>query len=240
MSGVEGQAALRALLQAVVPARTCSFSCIHCPHGRSSRRTLERTLWDSPGALAAEVERRLGSPAAGREVCEVALAGGGEPTLHAGLGEIIERLHRLGLPVAVHTNGSLLWSPEVQRDLAAADRVVLTLCAGEERLFQYVNRPCPGLSFEQLLCGARSFRAAYSGPLEVEALVLGVTAVDADVRALAQAAEPLRPSRVLLRTSTGTTAEAYAFAAQEEILGRFAGFFRPRARPAPQPRSSRR
>jgi len=45
----------------------------------------------------------------------------GEPTLDSSLGELIERLKELGLPVAVITNSSLTWDKSVQEDLKKAE-----------------------------------------------------------------------------------------------------------------------
>ena len=223
---VPGPCALRL---EVVPPQVCSFSCIHCAHGRTLQRTLDRAVWETPEALVARVERRFLASRRARDVCEFALAGGGEPTLHARLGEVIERLRGLGLPVTVHTNGSLLWRPDVQQDLARADRVVLSVCAGEPRLFEYVRRPVPGLGFDRIVEGWSSFRRGYPGRLEVEVVVLGITAVDEDVRKTASAVGGLKPDRVTLRTCAGVTAEPYAFPVQDEALERFSPFFAPRA-----------
>jgi wyosine [tRNA(Phe)-imidazoG37] synthetase (radical SAM superfamily) len=69
------------------------------------------------------------------------------------------------LPVAVITNGSLLYLPEVRQELAAADAVLPSLDAGNARLYRKINRPHPQASFERLVAGMESFRHEYSGQL---------------------------------------------------------------------------
>jgi wyosine [tRNA(Phe)-imidazoG37] synthetase (radical SAM superfamily) len=49
------------------------------------------------------------------------------------------------IPVAVITNGSLLYLPEVRQELQEADAVLPTLDAGNERLYRKINRPHPTL-----------------------------------------------------------------------------------------------
>ncbi len=54
-----------------------------------------------------------------------------------------------GIPVAVLTNGSLLWMGEVQKALMTADLVLPLLDAGDEHLFRYVNHPHGDIVFKR-------------------------------------------------------------------------------------------
>ena len=45
------------------------------------------------------------------------------------------------IPVAVITNGSLLYRDDVRSDLLAADAVLPTLVAGDAELYRAINRP---------------------------------------------------------------------------------------------------
>lgn len=235
-AGAPGRGAVRL---AVVPPRVCSFSCIHCPHGRTLTRTAARAAWEAPDRIVARAEQELRAARPSMPEPELALAGGGEPTLHSGLGEIVEKLHGSSLPVAVHTNGSLLWLPEVQDDLQRADRVVVCVAAGERRLFEHVHRPPPELGFERVVEGWRSFRRNFLGRVEVEVVLLGITAVDEDVRDTAAAVAALGPDLVFLRTCTEVTAEPYALPVQPATLERFAPLFAPRAQVTPPPERPR-
>ena len=56
------------------------------------------------------------------------LSGAGEPTLHSGIGWLIRQVKSLtDLPVAVITNGSLLYLTEMRKELSAADAVLPSL-----------------------------------------------------------------------------------------------------------------
>ena len=80
----------------------------------------------------------------------ITLAGSGEPTLNLGLGRIIRHLKALtGTPVAVLTNGALLYLPEVRDELRPADLVLPSLDAAREETFPG-HQPAPaGLPFKQ-------------------------------------------------------------------------------------------
>jgi wyosine [tRNA(Phe)-imidazoG37] synthetase (radical SAM superfamily) len=67
----------------------------------------------------------------------------GEPTLDANLGREIELLRPLGIPIAVITNGSLAWRPQVRAALRGADWLSVKVDATDEPTWRRVNRPLP-------------------------------------------------------------------------------------------------
>ena len=133
----------------LVPFKTCSFDCLYCQLGKTTCRTIERREWAPLDEVIEQVKEKLSA-----KPDYITLSGSGEPTLYSRLDEAIDRIKRLtDTPVAVLTNGSLLWMDEVQRQLAAADLVMPSLDAGDETTFQLVNRPHESLHFEQVLSG---------------------------------------------------------------------------------------
>ena len=103
----------------------------------------------------------------------IALAGSGEPTLYAGLGEVVDGVKAVtDVPVAVITNGSLLGLPEVQRDLGHADIVLPSLDAADEAAKKSINRPEGSLELKGLVDGMASFREAFAGQIWLEVMLL--------------------------------------------------------------------
>ena len=119
----------------------------------------------------------------------ITLAGSGEPTLNLGLGRIIRRLKALtGTPVAVLTNGALLYLPEVRDELKAADLVLPSLDAAREESFRAINRPLPDYPLSRLIEGLEAFRREYAGQIWLEILLLqGLNDSEADLEALRRA-----------------------------------------------------
>jgi len=100
-------------------------------------------------------------------------SGMGEPTLASNLGEAIELVKSiLDLPVAVLTNSSLMFREDVRRQLALADVVVAKLDVPNEELLAKVNRPAPGLHFDQIKEGVRRFRDKYRGKLALQIMFI--------------------------------------------------------------------
>ncbi len=97
----------------------------------------------------------------GRKVDFLTFSGEGEPTLNQDIGRIIRRLKReFTIPVAVITNSTLLTDPEVRRDLYAADLVVPSLDAADQRTFARVDRCHRDLRVADIIEGLSSSAAA--------------------------------------------------------------------------------
>ena len=78
----------------------------------------------------------------------------------------------LGKPVAVITNGTLLMDENVRKELALADMVIVKLNASQDKIFQEINRPAPGISVDQVIKGMQFFRLEYKGKLAIEAMMM--------------------------------------------------------------------
>jgi wyosine [tRNA(Phe)-imidazoG37] synthetase (radical SAM superfamily) len=208
----------------LVPFKTCTYDCVYCQLGRTTNKTLERKEYVPIDRVVAEVARKL---AAGDVPDYIALAGSGEPTLHSGIGELIREIKRMTkVPVAVLTNGSLLWMSEVREALMAADLVLPSLDAGDERTFRYVNRPHTGLAFRAVVDGIAEFTRSFAGQVWLEVFLLeGVTGVTAEAKKIAALVERISPARVQLNTVSRPPAEEFAFAVSRNRLGELKRFF---------------
>lgn len=210
----------------LVPFKTCSFDCIYCQLGRTTCKTVERREWVPVGAVLDELK-----PALAAKPDYITLSGSGEPTLHSRLGEIIERIKGLSaIPVAVLTNGSLLWQAEVRTEVELADVVMPSLDASDPERFDFINRPYPDLTFERMIYGLETFRRQFTGKYWLEVMLLGgCTSLPAQVRQLAALARRIQPDKVQLNTAVRPPAEEYAMAVPPERLAELAQYFKPRA-----------
>ena len=210
----------------LVPFKTCTYDCIYCQLGRTTRKTTTRKEWVPLEDVLDELDTKLSS-----EPDYVTLSGSGEPTLFSRLAELIERIKAMTrVPVAVLTNGSLLWDEDVRRQLMQADLVVPSLDAGDEAMFRLVNRPAENISFEQTFDGLVDFRREFRGEYWLEVFVIGAyTAIPDELAKLAKCVERIRPDRVQLNTVTRPPAEEYAVGVSSQRLAKLASAFHPRA-----------
>lgn len=208
----------------LVPFKTCTFDCIHCQLGRTTNLTRKREASVSPQVILGELRRRLAEP---ERPDFITRSGSGEPTLCLNLGAIIAGIKSITeVPVAVLTNGSLLWDESVRRELMAADLVIPSLDAGDEALYHRINRPCNGLDFDRLVDGLVTFRREFSNFVWLEVFLLsGLNSSEADVRRIAKIARMIKPDKVQLNTVARPPAEEFAMAVptsqMESLANRF-------------------
>ena len=148
--------------------------------------------------------------------------GSGEPTLHSGLGEMIRHVKsRTTIPLAVITNGSLLYLPEVREDLKRADAVLPTLDAGSEILYQKINRPAAELTFERLVSGLVAFREMYQGRLWIEVMLIqGLNDSEAALHDLAAVLHRIQPDQIHINLPTRPPCEPWVRPASAADLQR--------------------
>lgn len=216
----------------LVPFKTCSYDCIYCQLGRTTNRTVERREYVPTHDVLDEVGRKLGAIAEqGVRPDYITLSGSGEPTLHSQIGEVIAGIKGMtNVPIAVLTNGSLLWRDEVIDELAEADLIIPSLDAGDAALFRHVNRPHESISFDEIVRGLVELRGRFRGEIRLEVFLLaGVTGIDAEVLKIAGLADEIRPDRLQLNTAVRPTAEDFAFALSSDEMKRFARLMGPNA-----------
>jgi wyosine [tRNA(Phe)-imidazoG37] synthetase (radical SAM superfamily) len=208
----------------LVPFKTCSYNCIYCQLGPTTNLTVERRDWVPFDQILEEARRKI--PSAAGVDC-ITFSGSGEPTLHSRIGEIIHELKRLtSIPVAVLTNGSLLWRADVQDDLLEADLVIPSLDAPDAGLFRYVNRPHPELAFDTMVDGLVRFRERYRGKIWLEVFLLaGITGLESEVKRIAALAGRIRPDRVQMMTATRPAPMGFVEPVSEEELRGFVRLF---------------
>jgi wyosine [tRNA(Phe)-imidazoG37] synthetase (radical SAM superfamily) len=161
----------------------------------------------------------------------ITLSGSGEPTLHSRMSELIDAIRSItDVPVAVLTNGSLLWQEDVRRQLMDAHLVIPSLDAGHASMFHAVNRPHESIRCDEMLEGLIRFGEEYGGAYWLEIMVLaGHTAVASEADRLAECVRRIGPDRVQLNTATRPAAEEYAVMVNRARMNGIAGRFEPPA-----------
>ena len=206
----------------LVPLKTCTYDCLYCQLGRTTHKTTKRQEWVPMDEVLIELKAHLPS-----EPDTITISGSGEPTLHSGIGALIKAIKAMTTtPVAVLTNSSLLWLPEVREALCGADLVIPSLDAGEEHLFRQVNRPHRDITFHRMIDGLYEFRRAFSGQCWLEVLLLGgITGLPHPVEQIREIAGWIAPDRVHLNTVVRAPAERAAVSVPRDLMECFAAAF---------------
>lgn len=217
-----------------VPLKTCNWNCVYCQLGRSTPLVHERLEYVPRQAVIAELKETLAGDVG--QVDWVSFVGSGEPALHAGLGWMIRAAKaETSLPIAVITNGALLYLPEVREELCAADLVMPTLAAADEQGYRRIHRPHPEVTFARQIEGLAAFRKLYAGQFWVEVMLIrGVNDDPATLEGLAHLLRTLAPDQVHLMLPTRPPAEPWVAPPDDEglmaavsILGQWAHVVHP-------------
>jgi wyosine [tRNA(Phe)-imidazoG37] synthetase (radical SAM superfamily) len=213
----------------LVPHKVCTYDCIYCQIGKTTERTLLRREYVPVGEILEEVEAFLqeGHP----PVDHLSLGGSGEPTLHSKIRSIIEGIQAISLlPVAVITNGSLLYEPEVREDLLRADVVLPSLDGVSPEVFEKINRPGPGFSIERVVQGLIEFRKIYQGQIWLEILFCrGVNDTESELLRMRETIKQIRPDQIHLNTVVRPPSEGWVSALTAEEMSKIQEFFGERA-----------
>lgn len=222
----------------LVPLKVCSFDCIYCQLGRTTRKTVQRRSFYRPDLILNQIEKTLKS---GITMDYISFSGSGEPTLNADMGRLIHEVKKLTeVPVAVITNGSLLWELGVQEELLEADVVLPSLDAGSEAVFQQVNRPHSSLNLEKIVEGLEAFGARHRGEIRMEVMLLeGLNAVPHELKRIQELIARVNPERIDLNTAVRPPAESFVRPLAPKRLGEIRNFFGERATAVSQPPSVR-
>lgn len=207
-----------------VPFKTCSYDCIYCQLGRTTVKTMERKEYVPVDTVLKEVEKKLKTIS---PPDYITLSGSGEPTLHSGIAHIISGIREISeIPVAVLTNGSLLWLDEVRDAVSGADLVIPSLDAGSEETFLRVNRPHSGIPFREMVEGLSSFREGFRGPVWLEVFITGgITDSEDELSRIKDLVGRIAPERIQLNTAVRTPAEAYAGLVPKERMEAISALF---------------
>jgi wyosine [tRNA(Phe)-imidazoG37] synthetase (radical SAM superfamily) len=210
----------------LLPGNICNFNCVYCEVGATRLLTCDRKEYYPTGEIIAEIDRLLADPAS--PLPDVfTITATGEPTLHSGIGAIIRHLKtQTAKPVAVLTNGSLLYQPRVREDLAAADIVIPSLDAARPRSYRRVNRPGPCADLETIIEGLVCFRREFTGDIWLEILLVkGLNDGAEDIGALREAVARILPDRIQLNTVARPPLESFAAPLAQREMEAIAALF---------------
>ena len=201
----------------IIPLKTCTQNCIYCQLGKDAPQTLERKEYAPINAVLDELKTKI---ADGLQADFITISGSGEPTLHSGLGKLIDGINAVTrIPVAVITNGTLLSRPDVRSDCCKADVVLPSLDAGDAQTFQKMNHPHPDLNFGQYVDGLIRFRSEYTGQIWLEVFFCeGVNTSEKAISNLKTRIAQIKPEKIQINTSVRPVVHPEAARVEPERL----------------------
>jgi wyosine [tRNA(Phe)-imidazoG37] synthetase (radical SAM superfamily) len=175
--------------------KICSFDCIYCQLEKAEKIISQRDTFVSINNVEKELKNAL------EQITPdvITLSGMGEPTLANNMHEVVELIRGLtDLPLAILTNSSLLYDKNVQKTLRNLDIIVAKLDAPNQGLFQKINRPANGITFEKTLRGIKELRRDFHGKFALQIMFMEEN--KDYVNELAELAREIQPDEVQINT----------------------------------------
>jgi wyosine [tRNA(Phe)-imidazoG37] synthetase (radical SAM superfamily) len=149
--------------------KLCPFDCVYCHYGDTDEKEISGAKSNFTFPPVSEVVKEL------EEVLErlltdndvpdyITFSGNGEPTTHPEFGLIVDEVKSLRdryvpkVPVAILSNSTTVHRPLIREALMKLDRRIMKLDAGNEEIFQAVNRPHPSVTLEGVIEGLRQLQ----------------------------------------------------------------------------------
>ena len=210
-----------------IPPKICTYTCVYCQQGHSSKMQAERQSFYAPQQIYQDVKNAVHrAQEAGQAIDYISFVPDGEPTLDINLGEEIDLVKELGLPVAVITNSSLINRQDVRQDLAKADWVSVKIDAVDEAAWRKIDHPLRSLSLPAILDGLQQFAQEYQGQLHTETmLVRGLNDGPETLTETAAFIASLQPRRAYLAIPTRPPADRQVQPPDEKAISQAVQIF---------------
>lgn len=182
----------------LVPKKVCSLNCVYCEVGKTTTLTLNRKEYIPYDAVVKELTHYFQH---NPDPDYITFSGYGEPTLNSCIGDIIHYVKKLKpkIPIAVLTNGTLLYDKKVRDELRDATVMLPSLDAATEKGFLSINRPPKTLTLNQYIHGLITFRKEFKGKIWLEVFILpNYNTNEKELLALKKAILKIKPDYIQL------------------------------------------
>jgi len=184
----------------LVPKKVCSLDCVYCEVGKTTKLTLDRKQYIKEDKIKEELKDYFEN---NPEPDYITFSGSGEPTLNSCIKNIIDfiKQNKPNIPIALLTNGTMLFDKDVRDAVKNVDVVLPSLDAATENAFQKINRPAKNLLISKYIDGLINFRNEFKGKIWLEVFILpDYNDSKEELLELKKAIQKIKPDSIQLNT----------------------------------------
>ena len=203
-----------------IPPKICSYSCVYCQVGKTSKMKIKPQTFYFPSQIFNEVREKIEKSREKNEPIDyLTFVPDGEPTLDINLGQEIKLMKSLGVKIAVISNASLIDRKEIRDNLSEADLVSLKVDSVEESTWRSVNHPHRNLNLKSILEGILNFADNYKGKLLTETMLIkGINDDSQNIKKVADFLAKVKPSCSYLSLPIRPPADSWVQSPSEEVV----------------------
>ncbi|MBN1848035.1 MAG: radical SAM protein [Deltaproteobacteria bacterium] len=182
----------------LIPGKTCTYDCLYCQVGQTTYKITEPKSYTPVQDIVDELKQCLDNT----QPDTITLAGTGEPTLDVQLGQVISGIKKItAIPVAILTNGALLWREDVRERVADADIIMPTMTTVFENTFRAIHRPHEKLELLMIINGMKELRSSFQGRIHMEVVFLaGINDTSHEIEGLRAILHEISPDKIQINT----------------------------------------
>lgn len=184
----------------LVPKKVCSLNCVYCEVGKTTNLTLQRKEYIPYDQVTAELTDYFAN---NPDPDYITFSGSGEPTLNSRIGDVLNFIKKIrpAIPVALLTNGTLLYDKNLRKELLSVDVVLPSLDSATAPGLMKINRPPAELDVNKYIDGLAAFRKEFTGKIWLEVFILpGFNDSPDELAALKNAIQKIKPDSIQLNT----------------------------------------
>lgn len=184
----------------LTPYKICSFDCIYCQLGKTTKLTAKRKEYIKISEIIRELKQYLKSSP--KKIDYITFSGFGEPTLNIKFGRLIIEIKKITtIPICVITNSSTISNKNIRRQLKYVDLIVPSLDAIDKETFTRIDKPVAGINIKRIIDGLIALRHEFKGKIWLEVmLVKGLNDSLGYARQIKKIIDKIRPDAIQLNS----------------------------------------
>ncbi len=209
----------------LMPHKTCSLDCIYCECGKTTHLTIKRREYTPVDRILSELKSFLKDKPV---LDSITFSGSGEPTLHEGIGEIINyiKTDHAQYNVAVLSNSTLFNQDKTRNDVLGADIIIASFDAACNDGFKRINRPHPMVDLKGLTEGLSLLKQDFKGRLWLEVFIVpGINDIKSELDALKKITEAITPDGIQINSLDRPGTESWVEPLGKNKLREISDFF---------------
>ena len=190
------------------PLKVCSFNCIFCDLGHTTRLIMEREMFYPPEEIFSEIKDYIEN---NEEPDYALLTGNGESMLYLGFKQLSEMIKTEypNLKIAVSSNGSLLHRKDVREDFLISDRITVNLNTLNPQDYFKISRHHRDVNLKNVIKGIKLFREKFKGEFAISTVfVKGINDNDSSVQNLKSFLLEVNPDMYMINGLTENKEES--------------------------------
>lgn len=153
-----------------IPKKTCNYACVYCMLDKTTNMINTTQMFYPVSHIINQLKNVL---ATGIDYDVISIVGDGEPTLYAGLSELIDEIRLItSKPIALITNGATLDNPLIYQACLKTDILLPSVNGYDIDTFKKINRPHKEINFESITQALVNFTNEYTGECWLELMLM--------------------------------------------------------------------